>query len=119
MAAANTSKSLVHIQEKFVKRGVFTLSVAVPTITSGAVGGLAISTGTVNGVASTSLAGYVEAGDTLIVQPTASTDVIANAVPLLGTGAADGTALLAFAAIGGGVTSATKTFTVTVFASPF
>jgi hypothetical protein len=119
MAAANTSKSLVHIQEKFIKRGVFTLSVTVPAITAGAVGGVSISTGTVNGATSTSLAGYVEAGDTLIVQPTTSTDVIANAVPLLGTGAADGTALLSFAAVGGAVAGATKTYTITVFASPF
>jgi hypothetical protein len=120
MAAANTSKSLVHIQEKFVKRAQFTLAITVPNITSGAVGGAAaITTGTVNGTASTSLAGYVKAGDTLLVQPTTSSDIIANAVPLVGTAPADGSALVAFAAVGGAVATATKTYTITVFASPF
>lgn len=121
MAVANTSKSLVHIQEKFVKRSQFTLTVTVPAITAGAVGGVTVATtGTVNGVAGTALAEYVKAGDTLIVQPTTSSDIVANATPLLGYGTANGTAHLAFAATSGAVTStASKTYTITVFASPF
>lgn len=122
MAVANTSKSLVHIQEKFVKRSQFTLLVTVPAIAAGAVGGVSVATtGTVNGVANTALADYVKAGDTLIVQPTTSSDIVANATPLLGYGTANGTAHLAFAATqGGAVTStANKTYTITVFASPF
>lgn len=121
MAIANTSKSLVHIQEKFVKRSQFTLLVNVPAIGINSVGGVTVATtGTVNGVANTALADYVKAGDTLIVQPTTSSDVVTNATPLLGYGTANGTAHIAFAATSGAVAATNnKTYTITVFASPF
>jgi hypothetical protein len=119
MAIADTTKSLVHIQEKFIKRAQFTLSLTVPTIASGAVGVIApFSTGTVNGTASTALSNYVKQGDILFVQPTTSTDAISGLIPLVGHAPADGTATFAFVA-GAAVTGATKTFTITVFASPF
>jgi len=119
MAIADTTKSLVHIQEKFIKRSQFTLSITVPSIAAGAVGVVApVGTGTVNGTASTSLTNYVKQGDILFVQPTTSTDTISGLIPLVGHAPADGSATFAFVA-GATVTGATKTFTITVFASQF
>lgn len=102
--AADISKSLVHIQERFIQRGQITKNVAVPTV-SAAAGSV-----TVTGVTG------VKVGDFVIAQPTASTDVISGIyVTNAYVTAADTVKIEVF----GTGTGATKSYTFTVFGSGF
>ena len=104
MAIADISKSLVHIQEKFVKRGPFAANVAVPTLSSAA--------GTVTGITVTG----AKVGDFIIAQPTASTDIISGIACTNAYVTAADTVSVSFFGTG---TGATKSYTFTVFARPF
>ena len=100
MAVANTSKSLVHIQEKFIKRGPYTA--ALPTIT-------------VAGTYPVTVTG-VKAGDWVIAQPTTSSDVVATGgVSGAYVAAADTVSII----VTGTGTFTAKNYTFTVFARPF
>lgn len=101
MAIANISKSLVHIQEKFVKRGPYTADVAVPSTATTAAG--IVVTG-------------VKVGDFLIAQPTTSSDIVTGQFVTNAYVTAADTVTVAF---GGTGTGATKNYTFTVFARPF
>lgn len=104
MAIADISKSLVHIQEKFVKRGPYSAQISIPA-TAGNVTGI-----TVTGV---------KKHDFIIVQPTSAVADPATS-PQYITGAfvtADNTITVTFA--GTGTAVANHPHTVTVFARPF
>jgi len=112
MAAADTSKSLVHIQERFVKRAIISpVTVAVPTI------------GTADTVKSVTLTNLgvtnVKAGDIVFATPTAADQIVTNAVPTAAVSLADGTVSITFQAVGGPVTGASKTYALTIFAPTF
>lgn len=100
MAVANTSKSLVHIQEKFVKRGPITA--ALPTITAAGT-----YTVTVTGA---------KVGDWVIAQPATSSDIAGTAaISNAYVSAADTVTIVV---VGTGTLSS-KNYIFTLFARPF
>jgi hypothetical protein len=101
MAAANTSKSLVHIQEKFARRGRISATVAVPSTAS-----------TVTGITVTG----VKVGDTVFAQPATASDVVAGVYVTSAYVTAANTIAIVFAGSG---TGASKTYSVTVLAADF
>jgi hypothetical protein len=116
MAAADTSKSLVHIQEKFIKRAQFDVTVTVPAIASGATG-VVTATLKSDGVTSIGTTG-IRVGDLVFAQPKTASDVVTNAFPQVGYCTTNGTVALVFAAASGAVTStASKTYTLTILGS--